>query len=400
MITSFSYHHQDLSITTDNGPLCLKDLLKEAQGPSYIYSAHSIKRRIALLKASFSARQPQIHFALKANAFEPLLQLIRSEGLCVDVVSKGEAEIALRCGFTPQQIIFSGVAKSKKEIEFAIHKGFFQINVESLEELKRVGQCATELKKETAVGLRINPNIRVDTHPYITTGFRENKFGISDYQILEAMQIIKYFSPWICWRGLSSHIGSQIRDAAPLVDSLEYLVNKTTTLSQQNVSLQTVDMGGGFGIDYHSEDESKEILMIEDLGKKISSILPNNSLQLLIEPGRWIVARSGVLCAQVEYVKFNGYKNFVVLNTGMHHLLRPALYKAHHRILPLKKSSQPEKIYDIVGPICESSDVLGQDRSLATPQEGDWLAIMDTGAYGRSMSSSYNHHPLPQEILV
>jgi diaminopimelate decarboxylase len=179
------------------------------------------------------------------------------------------------------------------------------------------------------------------------------------------------------------------------------LLKSSQSLLEQGFPLKTIDMGGGVGIDYFSDDETNEIQLLETLGARASALLKNTSLRLLLEPGRWLVARSGALCAQVEYVKFNGHKNFVILNTGMHHLMRPALYKAYHRILPLAlHADRPQKMYDVVGPICESSDVIGQDRLLATPQEGDWMAIMDAGAYGMSMSSSYNHHAFPREVLV
>ncbi len=369
--------------------------------PVYIYNSASICERINLMKKAFAQLQPQIHFAMKCNAHREVLQIMKSEGLGIDVVSGGEARAALAAGFAPEKIIFSGVAKSKDELTMAVQKGLFQINVESLEELERLGQIARTQQKTIAVGMRMNPNIRVDTHPYITTGFRENKFGISEYQLAEALQKIKSYSPWLRLQGLSSHIGSQIRDISPLVESLEVLLTLSRQLLAQGYDLKTIDMGGGLGIDYYSDDESKELQLLETLGQKVNSILGDTPLKLLMEPGRWLVARSGTLWAQVEYVKFNGYKNFIILNTGMHHLLRPALYKAHHRILPMSLSAPgTQKVYDVVGPICESSDVIGQDRWFAEPQEGDWMAIMDAGAYGMTMCSDYNMHARPQEVLI
>ncbi len=397
--TSFSYRSQKLGAITANNWVPIDSLLKDER-PTYIYNSFSITRRIQRMKEAFSTLQPQIHYALKANSHSGILKMFKSQDLGVDVVSGGEAKIALENGFDPQKIIFSGVAKSKSEIELAIQKNFFQINVESLEELRRVGSIAQRLQKKVAVGIRINPNIRVDTHPYITTGFRENKFGISEYQLSEALEIIKSHAPWVQLQGLSSHIGSQIRDITPLIESLESLIKSSQALLEQGFALKTIDMGGGLGIDYFADDEAKELALVDILGQKASFLLKNSPFKLLLEPGRWLVARSGALCARVEYVKFNGYKNFLVLNTGMHHLLRPALYKAHHRILPLQQSEGTPKVYDVVGPICESSDVIGQDRWFAPPKEQDLFAIMDAGAYGMSMSSSYNHHPFPLEILI
>jgi diaminopimelate decarboxylase len=400
MISSFSYQKNILGANTAQGWIPLDSVLNPGK-VSYVYNTHSIQQRIQKLKSAFSSASPQMHYAMKANSHPQVLKLMVQNQMGADVVSAGEARLALEAGFSAAKIIFSGVGKSKEELTFAIQNSFFQINVESLEELNRVGQLAQSLQKKTAVGIRINPNIRVDTHPYITTGFRENKFGISEYQLSEAQQIIRRFSPWLELQGLSSHIGSQIRDITPLVESLESLIQSSRALIDQGFPIKTLDMGGGVGIDYFSDDETKELQFAEDLGKKVSSLMKASPTQLLMEPGRWLVARAGVLCAQIEYVKFNGYKNFVILNTGMHHLLRPALYKAHHRILPLHlRKTEPAKIYDVVGPICESSDVLGQDRSFSSPQEGDWFAIMDAGAYGMVMSSHYNHHPLPTEVLI
>lgn len=400
MSSSYSYRHQTLGAHTTDGWRPIKEFLK-SERPTYIYNSNSIAERIRKMKSAFDGCKPQIHYAIKANSHAGILKLMKEQGLGVDVVSQGEAQIALEQGFSPRQIIFSGVAKSKNEIEFAIEKNIFQINVESLEELKRIADIAQRLQKKVAVGIRINPNIPVDTHPYITTGFRENKFGISEAQLSEVVAIVKAHPQFIQLQGLSSHIGSQIRDITPLTESLECLIKISQMLLQQGLKLTTIDMGGGLGIDYFAEDELKEIQLIEVLGTKVTHLLKESPLQLLLEPGRWLVARAGALCAQVEYVKFNGYKNFIILNTGMNHLLRPALYKAHHRMAPLyQRKENPQKIYDIVGPICESSDVLGQDRWLHPPQEGDWVAILEAGAYGMSMSSAYNHHPFPLEVLI
>ncbi len=400
MISSYYYQDHTLGFQTSAGWAALNPHLS-AETPTYVYNSTSIQGRIQKMKKAFAGAEPQIHYAVKSNAFSGILKLMHQNDFGVDVVSGGEAQMAMDNGFSPQKIIFSGVAKSKKELEMAIQKNFFQINVESLEELHRIGSIAKNLQKKVCVGLRINPNIRVETHPYITTGFRENKFGISEDQIREAVQVIKANAPWIQLQGLSSHIGSQIRDLSPLLESLECLLKSTQALLEQGFPLKTIDMGGGVGIDYFSDDETNEVQLLETLGQRASALLKNSSVRLLLEPGRWLVARSGVLCAQVEYVKFNGHKNFVILNTGMHHLLRPALYKAHHRILPLTlHAERPQKMYDVVGPICESSDVIGQDRLLSAPQEGEWMGIMDAGAYGMAMSSSYNHHAFPREILV
>jgi diaminopimelate decarboxylase len=397
-MSSFSYQGDHFGLTTASGWTPLKDFLK-VERPTYIYNSHSIKNRIARMKNAFAKNQPQIHYALKCNSNTDVLKIFKDNQFGIDVVSGGEAQVALQNGFSPQKIIFSGVAKSKDELQLAIQKDFFQINVESLEELRRIISLSATLQKQVSIGIRINPNIPVDTHPYITTGFRENKFGISEQQIDEATALLSK-QPWVKLQGLSSHIGSQIRDVVPLVEAVESLVRCSHKLTEQGFHLTTIDIGGGVGIDYFTDDETKELELIDTLGKLVADALKTAPWKLLMEPGRWLVGRSGALCAQVEYVKFNGHKNFVILNTGMHHLLRPALYKAHHRIVPLFNRHTPQKLYDVVGPICESSDVVGQDRMLSVPQEQDWMAILDAGAYGMVMSSAYNHHAPPLEILV
>ncbi len=400
MSASYSFSGTHFGLSTASGWVPLKDFLK-VQRPTYVYNSHSIQQRITHMQTAFAASAPQIHYALKANSNGDILKLFKKNDFGIDVVSGGEAKIALEHGFLPSKVIFSGVAKSKDELQYAIEKSFFQINVESLEELRRIISVASTLKKKAFIGIRLNPNIPVDTHPYITTGFRENKFGISEQQVDEAVALIRSQSQWVELRGLSSHIGSQIRDINPMIKAVESLFKCSQKLIEQGMALSTIDIGGGLGIDYFTDDESKELQLIDILGQKVAEILKGSPLRLLMEPGRWLVARAGALCAQVEYTKFNGHKNFLILNTGMHHLLRPALYKAHHRINPvLARTDATQKVYDVVGPICESSDVLGQDRWLFTPQEEDWMAILDAGAYGMSMSSFYNHHELPLEILI
>lgn len=397
---SYSYKNGILGAETARGWSALSDTLTTAQRPVYVYNTHSIDRRVSALKAALAGVDSQIHFAMKSNSNPEILRRMKAAGLGVDVVSAGEAQLALDCGFKGKDIIFSGVAKSKAEIIFALKNGFFQINVESLPELERIGRLSQELGSTAPVGIRINPDIMVDTHPYITTGFRENKFGIAEEQISDVVAILKKYPEHLSLRGLSCHLGSQIRDLKPIGNSLKSLIAASENLIAQGFDIQTLDIGGGVGIDYGTDDESSEYAMMAAFGEMIKSTPLPFKARLLLEPGRWLVARSGVLCSQVEYVKFNGSKNFLILNTGMNHLMRPALYRAAHRSLLLKKTAAPEKIFDLVGPICESSDTLGFDRVLPEPQEGDWIALMDAGAYGMSMANSYNRHEFPLEILI
>lgn len=398
---SYSYVNGQLGATTASGWKSLSDVLTKFTKPVYIYNAYTIQSRIDALKKALTSINFTAHYAMKANDNKEILALIKKNSLGIDVVSAGEAKRAIEVGFKPTEIIFSGVAKSKDELTFAIQQKFKQINVESLPELERIGQICKALNMSANVGLRLNPDIKVDTHPYITTGFRENKFGLPEEQIKTAIDIVKKYQPLIVLKGLSSHLGSQIRDLSPIADALKAMISVNSLLKAAGFQIETLDIGGGVGIDYHTDDEASEYKMIADFGDIISSHKAELPLQLLLEPGRWIVGRSGILCAQVEYVKNNGFKNFLILNTGMNHLMRPSLYKAFHRTLPvLAGANDKHSLCDIVGPICESSDVLGHDRMLPPMKEGDWVAIMDAGAYGMAMANSYNRHEFPSEILI
>ncbi|MBY0314025.1 MAG: diaminopimelate decarboxylase [Bdellovibrionales bacterium] len=402
MTSSYFYKENSLCARKADGTAVELHSLTEGRDHGfYIYSLDSIQNKINALKSSLGPLKNKIHYALKANSHPKILDLFKKNGIGADVVSGGEMNWALKHGFAPSDIIFSGVGKSKTEIRQAIEQDIYQINVESLSEVSRIGEIATELQKKVRLGIRLNPNIKVDTHPYITTGFRENKFGIPEEQIKKALQIIKKNQPWLELQGISAHIGSQIREISPMMDSAKSLLTTYESLVRQGVPLKNLDIGGGVGINYLSEDESDELAFLKTYGEGLQSLLSQFPGQLLTEPGRILVGRSGILCTRVEYIKDNGFKNFIVVNSGMNHIMRPSLYKAHHRILPLKPQLKGAmKNFDVVGPICESSDVLGADRAMATPKEGDWLALMDAGAYGMSMASTYNHHALPEEVII
>lgn len=397
---SFSYQSQQLGAVTTGGWVSLSSLVKGKTKPVYIYNLSSIQKRVDFMKTHLAGLNTQMFYAVKANANPQVLHLFKNSGLGVDVVSIGEATWALENGFKPSDILFSGVAKSKNEITLALEKDFFQINAESVEEIQRIITIAKSLGKTAAIGIRINPNIKPDTHPYITTGFRENKFGISEYQLADALQLIKANSSHIELKGISAHIGSQIRDIHPLLETIHALIHLARNLKNQGHPLSRLDFGGGIGIDYGSDDETSEFEIMKAFTDELKTVRKQFDGQFLLEPGRTLVGRSGALCAQVEYVKFNGYKKFLIVNTGMHHLMRPALYKANHRILPMLQRDSKTDFYDVVGPICESSDVLGHDRQFPQMNEGDWIAIMDSGAYGMTMSSFYNRHEPPEELCI
>lgn len=401
-VSGFCYNEGHLGVTNGAKWVSLSDFLPEGplEVPRYIYNLSSIAERVRAYQGSIAVEH-KIHYAVKANSHPRILKLIKDLGCGVDVVSLGEVKRSLEIGFSPQDIIFSGVAKSHSDLRFAVENKIFQINVESIDELKRVAETAKSLGTKAHIGLRINPDISVETHPYISTGFRENKFGISFDQVSSAINVVKSNSSHLKLTALSAHIGSQIMDMSPLYESSLSLLKVYRELLAMGFELTHVDVGGGVGVDYSNRDEIQDLENIERYGAKLSDIFRDFGGALQLEPGRSLVARSGALITQVEYVKHNGFKNFIIVNTGMHHLLRPSLYSAFHQILPMVKDpTAPKAPFDVVGPICESSDVLGRDRIMSIPKERDLLVVLDAGAYGMSMASQYNLHSLPEETIL
>lgn len=396
---TLAYHQGSLRLGQKH--FSLMELAQKVATPFYIYDLDGVKERLDLLKESTKGPKPvSIFYAVKANTEKRLLQFVASQGVGADVVSGGELLAALEAGFPAERIIFSGVGKSVSEIELALTKKIRQINVESPQELERIGQLATGLKLKAPVAFRMNPDVNPQTHPYITTGFRENKFGMDESFLPELEKILKDH-PSLELVGLTQHIGSQLLE----LDSFKEAAAKVTATFQQlqekGYPLKTIDLGGGIGIDYTSGDEAEEKERLKAYGQIAAQTAQELGCEVLLEPGRSIVGRAGALICEVEYLKNTGTKNFAVVNTGMHHLLRPALYQAHHRILPLvEKTEPPLVVYDVVGPICESSDFLGRDRPFHSLEQGDFLAIADCGAYGMSMASTYNLHALPEEYVI
>ena len=397
---SLFYHENDLCMLSNGAPLALKNICLESEHPVYLYNTDTIIKRVEAYKSAFSNLNTHIHFAVKSNPNLDVLRLVKSLGCGADVVSIGEFNHSLEAGFNAKEIIFSGVGKTKLEIKEALSKKVKQINCESLSEIKRVAKIAKSLNLEARIGVRINPDISVKTHPYIATGFRENKFGIPLGQVPELIKILDQSNEVLKLVGLSCHIGSQIMESEPLVKATKSLLKLSEEIKAKGYRVESLDIGGGLGVDYQSDNEDKDIEAIMNFGHLVTEALRPFDGEVCLEPGRSIVARSGVLLARVEYVKSNGFKNFIVLNTGMHHLMRPSLYQAYHKIIPIKLSDSKIENFDVVGPICESADVLGYDRGLPRPEEDDWMAILDAGAYGISMVSGYNKHPNPTEVLV
>lgn len=375
------------------------------QEPTYVYSGKQMELRAQALIAALP-ETTEIYYALKANDHKEVLRLFIRLGLGMDVVSLGELQWSLEQGCPPHKIIFSGVGKTEKELIYAIQVGVRQINVESIPELRRISRLTHQLQTPAAIGLRVNPNVDAQTHPYIATGLKNNKFGIEVEALNECEQIFESNS-LMNFKGFSLHIGSQLTDLSVCTEALDKLRPVIDQWKSKGYRFETLDVGGGLGIFYDRFDDQQELALAKEWGERIRKAWGGLSEKILVEPGRWLVAHGGVLLTRVEYIKTTSLHSFAVVDTGMHHLLRPALYQAQHRILPLLEPPTPATMvtsasceYQVVGPICESSDVVASKVHLLNLKEGDFLAVLDVGAYGHVMSSHYNRRPPAQEIYL
>lgn len=369
---------------------------KAQEQACYLYDVDEILKRLDLFKKNLPKNQ-SIHYAMKANSNSVILKSIADLGYGVDVVSGGELTLALNCGFKPENIVFSGVGKTHKEVELALNSKIKQINVESPQELLRISEIAKKLGTVASVALRMNPDVDPDTHPYIKTGFRDNKFGM-DASFLPELKNILLNNDHLNLCGLTIHIGSQIVDLNSFKDAIDKTKHVYNELVHAGFKMSTFDVGGGLGMSYEKQNYESDYERIKKYCEVVKESLSDLDIEILVEPGRILTARAGVLLSQVEYIKSSPYKNFAIVNTGMHHLMRPCLYQAHHEIKPVSYANKKPMLYDIVGPICESSDVLGYDRLLPELEQGEWLSLFDTGAYGYAMANTYNCHELPLEF--
>ncbi len=373
----------------------LSRIAEKVGTPAYVYSQAVLEENCHRIKGAFSRYPTTACFAVKSNSNLTLLKTIFAQGFGADVVSVGELERALLAGAKPEQIVFSGVGKKDEEIERALDVQILSFNVESSEELERIRSIAARKNKQAAVMFRINPNIDVKTHPHIATGLYENKFGIFEKEALELARTLKN-DPFVKLRGLSCHIGSQILEATPFAEAAGQIVALTNEMMNQGHVLQMIDMGGGLGIRY--DDETP--VSAEDYASAIIAPVRKTGLKLLIEPGRSVVATSGVLLSKVIGNKTTPKKQFLVIDAAMNDLIRPSLYSAFHAIEPAKQSVPTDSLYDVVGPICETGDCLGSDRKLPPLKPGELVVIRESGAYGSSMASNYNTRPRAPEVLV
>jgi diaminopimelate decarboxylase len=377
--------------------LPLSQLAAEYETPCYIYSKKAIEQNWLQYTQSFAntSRQHRIFYAVKANSSLAILNILSKLGAGFDAVSGGEIDRVLAAGGKADDIVFSGVGKSSAEIAKAIDLGIHSLNIESTAELQRAQEIAKAKNKSINIAIRVNPGVSANSHPYISTGSKENKFGIEYDQALQIFSLAATL-PNLKIKGITCHIGSQITSMQPFEEAIEQVLNMIDLLTKQNIKLEFVNLGGGLGVCYKNETPPTPAVYV----KTILDKLQNCPLELHLEPGRSIIADAGVLLTKVEYLKTTGANNFAIIDAAMNDLLRPALYESYHQILPVQESSTAAITkYNIVGPVCESGDFLGKER-LLNIAAGDLLTIKTCGAYGFSMSSNYNTRPRCAEVMV
>ena len=373
----------------------VRSIAQHVGTPCYIYSRATLERHWRAFNDALQNHDHLVCYAVKANSSLAVLNLFARMGSGFDIVSQGELERVLRAGGDPAKVVFSGVGKTVPEMRRALDVGIHCFNVESLPELKRLNEVAATMGKTAAVSIRVNPDVDAKTHPYISTGLKQNKFGIEFPRALQVYQQAAQLSN-IQVVGVDCHIGSQLSELTPFVDALKRLLVLIDQLAEAGITLRHIDVGGGLGITYNSETPPSP----KEYTKAILDQLEGRELKVIIEPGRAIVGNAGILLTEVQYLKTGAAKNFAIVDAAMNDLIRPALYSAWQDITPVEKRSHNGfEMYDVVGPVCETGDFLGKDRNLNV-QEGDLLAVCSAGAYGFTMSSNYNSRPRAAEVMV
>ncbi len=374
----------------------IRSVAQRVGTPFYLYSSNTLINHYRAFDNAFAGVPHVICFALKSNSNSAILKLLGREGAGADIVSGGELFRALQAGIDPKKIVYAGVGKRRDEIEYALKVGILMFNVESGEELLAIERAATDMQATARIALRVNPDIDPKTHAYISTGLKENKFGIPLAQALEYYQTAMSLSH-VEVMGIHQHIGSQITEVQPFVDALEKLLEFVKGLRSSGVNIQYINIGGGLGITYKDETPPHP----RELALAIQPLLKESRCTLVLEPGRAIVGNAGILVTRALYHKDSGEKRFLVVDAGMNDLIRPSLYEAYHEIRHVSEPAAPvSTVVDVVGPICESGDFLARDREMPEAKQGDLLAVMGAGAYGFSMSSNYNSRPRVAEVIV
>jgi len=391
----FRYKHNELYCEG----VALKRLSRRYGTPLYVYSQKTIVDHYRKIKDAFRSVKPIICYSMKANSSLAICRSLIKEGAGLDIVSGGELYRAVRIGASPRKIVYAGVGKTEKEIEDAVKGKILLFNVESLPELEMIDRVAARLKRRQEVAIRINPDIRPKTHRYITTGHGENKFGV-DIQAARDIFLNRSRFRHLDISGVHLHIGSQIVEARPFVRAIQKITGFINALDGRRIRVKWFNIGGGLGIIYSGERPQTA----NDYAKAVLPLLKKTKVRIILEPGRFIVGNAGILLTETVYIKKTSRNNFAIVDAAMNDLIRPSLYGAYHEVLPVRSRSYSgsSKIhrYDVVGPVCESGDFLAKNRRFINLRQGDLLAVMGAGAYGFSMSSSYNSRPRPAEVLV
>jgi len=371
------------------------DIAEKVGTPFYLYSHRTLAEHYRKLDRALESIDHLICFSLKSNSSLAVCKALANEGSGADVVSGGELYRALAAGIAPKKIVFAGVGKTKPEIEYALNSGILMFNVESMSEARAIDQVAGRMGKKAKIALRINPDVDAETHKHITTGKKENKFGLAidmagDF-FAEAASM-----PNLEVTGVHAHIGSQIVTTSPYVKSIGKLIELVADLRKSGINIETLNMGGGLGIIYSEEEPSTA----QEFADAVLPLVKPTGCRLIVEPGRFIIGNAGILVTKVVYIKSSDSKTFVIVDAGMNDLIRPALYESYHAIKPVTMSNSEEMVADIVGPICESADCFAKDRKIPVVQEDELLAVFSAGAYGYVMSSNYNSRPRMPEVMV
>ena len=363
--------------------------------PFYLYSYRTLKRHFEVFDSAFRDISHIVCFSAKANSNGAILRIFINEGSGIDIVSGGELYRALEAGADPRKIVYSGVGKREEEIRYALESDILMFNVESSQELEVINECAGRMGSVARISLRVNPDVDPMTHPHISTGMKENKFGIDIKRSLEEYRYAKKLNH-IEVIGVDCHIGSQITQIAPFIDALDRLKELIASLRSEGIGIRYLDLGGGLGITYDQETPPHPV----DYAKAIMDRARDIDCTFILEPGRVIVGNAGILVTEVLYTKTNADKRFVIVDAGMNDLLRPSLYDSYHKIQPVELKEREDILSDVVGPICESGDYLARGRAIPELERGELLAVMSAGAYSFSMSSNYNSRPRIPEVLV
>ncbi len=387
------FEYKDRQLYCEGLPI--RQIAEKVGTPFYLYSYHTLVRHFTVFNDAFKGIPHLICYSAKANSNLALLRLFINLGGGVDVVSGGELFRALKGGADSQKIVFSGVGKREDEIEYALKTGILMFNVESSQELQVINEVAGRIGKKAAIAIRVNPDIDPKTHPYISTGLKQNKFGIDILRAPMAYRLASQLSN-LKIVGIDCHIGSQLVEVEPIIEALRRLKQLVENLRKEGMEIQYLDLGGGLGITYEDEEPPHPV----EYASNILEELRGFDCTLILEPGRVIVGNAGVLVSKVLYTKENEEKRFVIVDAGMNDLVRPSYYGSYHQILPVKEETREEIVADVVGPICESSDFLAKGRKMAILHSGELIAVMSAGAYGFSMSTNYNSRPRIAEVLV